>query len=491
VTAIVLCTLNAKWEHASFGLRSLRANLGELMEASVIVERTIHDRASDVVEELLAHQPRIVGLGVYVWNAPLMLEIVRQLKTLRPDLFVVVGGPEVSHEVDAQEICTRADFVVTGEGELAFRALCAQLLAGMRPLLRVLDGGRPALANVQMPYALYTDEDLRNRIVYVEASRGCPFTCEFCLSALDDGVRTFPLDAFLAEMGTLMERGLRRFKFVDRTFNLKIDDSARILAFFRERALAEPGLARELFLHFEMIPDRLPERLRQELVALSRGAGVSVQLEVGIQTFADDVAARIARRQDGARIVDNLGWLREHTDVHVHADLIVGLPGEDLASFGRGFDRLFTLAPNEIQVGVLKRLRGAPIKRHDAILQYSASAPYEVLATDALPFGDIQRLKRFARYFDLVHNSGRFPQTARLLLDGAPFAHMLALADWLWAETRATAGIAAARLATLLERHLVDARALDPVRVREAIQADVGRDRVSHLPRRQGLHAAR
>jgi radical SAM superfamily enzyme YgiQ (UPF0313 family) len=483
---IVLLTCNAKWEHASFGLRCLKAALGPLEERSVIVERTIHDRAGDLVEEVLAHAPRIVALGVYVWNAALMLEVVRTLKKVAPTVHVVLGGPEVSHEVDAQEICARADIVITGEGEDAFRALCERLL-GAAPLLsvthddKVIGGGKPDLSRTPLPYRLYTDDDLKNRIVYVEASRGCPFTCEFCLSALDDGVRVFPLEAFLTEMQRLLDRGLLRFKFVDRTFNLKIDDAARILTFFLERL--RPGL----FLHFEMVPDRLPERLRE---LLAKFPPHSVQLEVGIQTFDEGTSKNVSRKQDVLRIEENLRFLKAHTGVHVHADLIAGLPGEDLASFGRGFDRLWALGPEEIQIGILKRLRGAPLARHDAHMHYGDAPPYEVLRTDALSFVELQRLKRFARYFDLVANAGRFPHTLELLAADAPFSHLLAFSDWLWSTTRATSGIALDRLARLLEQHLVDVRGLDANAVRVALEQDLGRDRTAHLPKRQAHHAS-
>ena len=168
-------------------------------------------------------------------------------------------------------------------------------------------------------------------MIYVEASRGCPFKCEFCLSSLDVPVRNVPIDDFLAAMQKLLDRGVQNFKFVDRTFNLNLNISKSILQFFLERL--RPGL----FLHFEMIPDRLPEALRTIIQRFPAGV---LQFEVGVQTFNDEVSARISRRQDNAKLADNLRFLREETGVHVHADLIVGLPGEDVASFGVGFDRL-------------------------------------------------------------------------------------------------------------------------------------------------------
>ena len=206
-----------------------------------------------------------------------------------------------------------------------------------------------------LPYDEYTEEDLAHRVVYVEASRGCPFRCAFCLSALDRTAWAFDLPRFLAALERLYRRGARRFKFVDRTFNLKVDAAAQILQFFLDR-LAADGAG--LFVHFELIPDHLPARLR-ELVARFP-AGV-LQFEVGVQTFDPQVQARIQRTQDDARTEANLRWLVQHSRAHVHADLIFGLPGETLAGFARGFDRLLALGPQEIQLGVLKRLRGTPL----------------------------------------------------------------------------------------------------------------------------------
>jgi radical SAM superfamily enzyme YgiQ (UPF0313 family) len=514
VTPIVLATLNARWLHASFGLRCLKAALGPLRDRCAVIEGTLEDRPVDFVERLLAHEPRVIGLGVYVWNAELSLDVARLVKKLRPDVVLVVGGPEVTHEIEAQELCALADHVVKGEGEDAFRNVCERVLApAALPMVqeRIIDGGKPDLARIALPYALYDDVDLKDRVVYVEASRGCPFTCSFCLSALDDGVRTYPLDAFLREMGALYERGLRRFKFVDRTFNLKIDDASRILDFFLERVAASPATAAtpasahamtggtpvppgalsppELFVHFEMIPDRLPDALRDRLAKFPPGC---VQLEVGIQTFDDETCKRIARRQDNARVEENLRFLAAHTGVHVHADLIAGLPGEDLASFGRGFDRLLALGPEEIQVGILKRLRGAPLvadaARHpEWQLLFDDAPPYTVLRTSALSFHDVQRISRFARAFDLVHNSGRFPSTSRLLFttDDTPFSSFLAFSDWLFASAGTRHGIALARLSALVRTYLVDVAHADALTVDQALERDLGRDKVSHLPKRQ------
>ena len=266
---IVLTTFNARYAHAAFGLRYLHANLRGLRGRATIIEFDINTRPIDAIEKILAHNPRIVGVGVYIWNALESLQLVAELKRIRPDITVVIGGPEVSYEVDQQEICQLADYVICGEADLAFANLCEQILSSRRPLMRVIQSQPPefemknvqaeACTPVELPYDLYDDNDVAHRVIYVEASRGCPFKCEFCLSSLDVPVRNVPLEKFLPAMQRLLDRGVMHFKFVDRTFNLNLNIGRAILEFFRARY--RPGL----FLHFEMIPDRLPEALRESI----------------------------------------------------------------------------------------------------------------------------------------------------------------------------------------------------------------------------------
>ena len=467
---IVLSTLNAKYIHASFGLRYLLANLGELKSRACLVEFDINQRPLDIAEVLLARAPKIIGLGVYIWNVTETTELVAALKRLRPELIIVLGGPEVSFETDQQEIVRLADFVITGEADLKFAEVCGQLLRGERPQQKVIVAPLPAMTQLQLPYDLYAADDLAHRIIYVEASRGCPFTCEFCLSSLDVPVRAVDLERFLAALDGLLARGVKQFKFVDRTFNLNLNTSRAILEFLRARF--EPGM----FFHFEMVPDRLPEGLRELVKQFPAG---SLQFEVGIQTFNESVAALISRRQDYDRLAENLRFLRNETSVHVHADLIVGLPGESLASFGTGFDRLIALGPQEIQVGILKRLRGTPIVRHDQEwgMTYAAHPPYEILQTRLIPFAEMQRLRRFARYWDLVGNSGKFVATTPLIwkADGSPFAGFLKWSDWLFAQTGRTHGVALVRLMELLLDFLRAEAGVDPEEAKQALLADYRR----------------
>jgi hypothetical protein len=449
MSGIILTTINARYVHAALGLRYLRANMGPLRDTTTIREFVLGDRPADIAERLLADKPQLIGFGVYIWNVEETTRLIAIIKRVAPEVVVVVGGPEVSYETEEQRICALADYVVTGWGDITFPQLCADIMAGNRPSQKVHAGVQPKLADIALPYAEYTDEDIARRFIYVEASRGCPFKCEFCLSALDKTAWPFEQERFLAELKALYDRGARHFRFVDRTFNLKVAASLAILDFFLER------LSDDLFIHFELIPDHLPEKLKAAILRFPQGR---LHFEVGIQTWDEAVQARISRKQDNALAEANLRWLREESPALIHVDLIAGLPGEDLVTFGRGFNRLYALKPHEIQVGILKRLRGAPIDRHTVghAMRYSPDTPYVVLATDALSFNDVQRIVRFARYWDLVGNSGRFHRALPLLLADSPFARFMQFTDWLYGRTAKTHEFALEKLCGYLHDFLVE-----------------------------------
>ncbi len=465
---IILSTLNARYTHTSLGLRYLYANLGEYQQRAVIQEFTIAMRPLDIAEQLLASNPQIIGLGVYIWNVTETTELLGLLKAIAPETIVVLGGPEVSYECEGQKVTTLADYVITGAGETSFRQLCAQLLNGQRPSSRIISGEQVPLAQLALPYQHYTDEDLRTRAIYVEASRGCPFKCEFCLSALDKTAYPFELQRFLAEMDGLWQRGLRQFRFVDRTFNLKIQTTIAILDFFLER------LDAETFLHFELIPDHLPEALKERIARFPPG---SLQFEIGIQTFNPQVQSLISRKQDNAKSAENIRWLSGHSHAHLHTDLIFGLPGEDLQSFGEGFDRLIALKPHEIQLGILKRLRGAPIARHTEVFEmvYNPQPPYNILRTSLADFQTTQQMGRFARYWDMIGNSGRFECTLPLLLGEEPFARFWKLSEWLYAQAQQTHKIALPRLFVLVHEGGQSALHINRMELETALLEDYSR----------------
>jgi len=508
VPDIVLTTLNAKYIHAAFGLRYLLANLGDLQSRACLVEFDINQRPLDIAEVLLGRDPKIIGFGIYIWNVEPTTEVIAAIKRVRPDVKIILGGPEVSYETEEQKIVQLAHHVITGEADVKFAEVCRLLLnydVPLHPLPAVRGEGRgegfvlpkiipaelPDFSQIVLPYDRYTDDDIAHRIIYVEASRGCPFTCEFCLSSLDIPVRQVPLPALLEQLQRLLDRGVKQFKFVDRTFNLNVNVSKTILEFFLARY--QPGH----FFHFEMIPDRLPESLRAIIAKFPPG---TLQFEVGIQTFNGQVAGLIQRRQNYENLADNFHFLRNETGVHIHADLIAGLPGEILESFAAGFDRLVALGPQEIQVGILKRLRGTPIVRHDADWQmvYDPYPPYEILQNKLIDFATMQQLRRFARYWDLVANSGNFVETTPLIWSvgqasslspfkseksetgkkpvlHSPFHGFLRFSEWLHARTGRTDSIALVRLMELLFEFLTGELRLDARRVAETLWRDYQR----------------
>ena len=477
-TAIVLCTLNARYIHASLGLRCLLANMDRhgstgLRARTVLREFTVQREPQQVVDELLSALGErvvgkrcIVGFGVYIWNVVQTEAVLRLLRAQRPDIVLVLGGPEVSHETQRQTIVALADHVITGWGDVSFPRLCLALLHGPQPLMKVIAGVQPPLQDLELPYAEFSDTDLAQRVLYVEASRGCPFKCEFCLSSLDQTAWAFPLEPLLQALAQLHARGARNFKFVDRTFNLKVDASVRILQFFLER------LSADLRLHFELVPDRLPERLRVLLAQFPAGV---LQLEVGIQSFDEAVQQRISRRQDNASSEANLRWLLQNTAAHLHCDLIFGLPGESLAGFAAGFDRLHSIRPQEIQLGTLKLLRGTPIARHtvEYAMVYDSEPPYAVRQTGACDAATVQRFTRMARYWDLLANSGRFRRSLALLLrSDSPFFGFMDFSDWLWQASASTSGFTPEALTDRLFAYLQQRRHLPAQEARAALLED-------------------
>lgn len=408
MSKIVLSTLNSTYQHASFGLRYLFANMGGLQQNTQILEFTISQNPRDIVEKILNLNPQIVGFGVYIWNTQETLETISLIKKVAPQIKIILGGPEVSYETETQAHFHIADHIIKGEADFIFPDLCRKLLSDNRPQEVIIKGPQPNIADIQLPYELYTEHDLQNRILYVEASRGCPYKCEYCLSSLDVSVRNFPLESFLKSMQSLLDRGARTFKFVDRTFNLNPRISTQILEFFLSH------IEKGLFLHFEMVPDRLPDEIKNLIEKFPTG---SLQFEIGIQTWNPQVAANVSRRQDYQKVKENLRYLKQKTKVHTHVDLIVGLPGESLQSFSEGFDQLVELEPDEIQVGLLKRLKGTPIVRHDQQFQmiYSDHSPYQIIKNKDLNYFEMQNMTRFSKFWDLIANSGQFPATLEFL----------------------------------------------------------------------------
>jgi len=437
---IILATINAKWIHPSLALRLLKANLGLLQEQCDILEFALRQPMMEKVEPILAAQPRILGLSVSIWNHIATLELLEVLeKEWQQKPVVVLGGPEVSWLPEEAKIFRFADFVIRGEGEESFRTLCEDIIRedcrrkkNETAKTTFINQGDATvdMNEIALPYRFYTDEDLHRKLVYVEASRGCPFCCDFCQGGLRK-VHEFPLDPFLAEMETLINRGGRTFKFLDRTFNLDIDRAVKIMDFFLEKITA----GKPICVHFEMAPSRFPPALRESLRRFPPG---TLRLELGIQTL-NPVTSALVRRYGNSQSaekqakeeLETLKFLHAETNAIIHVDLIAGLPGEGLDSFGEGFDRLWLALtdsgspfdkPFEIQVGILKCLPGTPLARHNEPhkMRYSPKPPYEVVETGALPPAELARIKNYARFWETIVNRNPFPDLIPGLPPGKP-----------------------------------------------------------------------
>jgi len=465
---IILTTLNARYIHSAFGLRYLYANLGELQSIARIEEFSIQQRPIDIAEQLLKLRPRIIGFGVYIWNVTEVTKTVELLKQISPDTVIILGGPEVSHLPDKPAVVDIADYIVMGAAEKSFRDLCQLILFGNKPLQREIQSDELPLDQLQMPYRYYTDEDIKNRLIYVEASRGCPFKCEFCLSSLDKTSKPFELGRFFDEMDKLHQRGACNFKFIDRTFNLKASRTIAILEFFLQR------MSDVLYLHFEVVPDILSDDLK---AVIKRFPEHALQFEIGVQTFDEKIQGLINRKQDNAKTCKNLRWLRENTHAYIHADLIFGLPSDTLANFAKSFDQLVSLRPHEIQLGILKRLRGVPLNRHNEEyqLRYNPESPYNILCTRDIDFETMQRVNRFARYWDMIANSGRFNNTLPLILRDEPFNNFMQLSDCLYQTVGSTWNISLRRLFVLLFERLNNMEAIDESLLLETMKVDYER----------------
>lgn len=467
MSLIVLSTITARYSHCAFGLRYLRANLGKWREQTFIKEFHLKQSPLMVAENILQENPQIVGLGVYIWNVNEITEVAQIIKRVSPKTIVIIGGPEVSYEYEEMDIFKEADYLICGEGEKIFPLLIEKIMAGESPKQKVWKGNIDDLNSLILPYDEYTPEDIAHRIIYVESSRGCPFHCEFCLSAIKPDVRFFDRERFLNEMKKLIQRGAKNFTFVDRTFNIREEHALEIIQFFLNYA------KENMRIHFEIVPDKLSNRILEEFKKFPKGV---LHLEVGLQTINPKTQELISRRQNLSKTYEVLKFLKEQTGAKIHADLVAGMPAETWESFRDGFNFLIELAPQEIQLGILKRLRGARISRHIPPYQlaFAPFPPYEILQTSTLSFEQLQKLKRMARYLELYYNQGNFPQSLGLLwkTGDSPFDAFSAFSDYIWQKTGRTHELSLATLAHLLFSYLLFINKFPTDTIEKAIRED-------------------
>ena len=471
---IILTTFNARYAHSALSLRYLKANLKELEDKALIQEFVINENIQTIAEKILANSPKIVGISTYIWNAGDVSQLIKIIKKVAPEVVLILGGPEVSHTPHRVDFDS-ADYFVKGEGEISFYELCRDILHENYPKEKWVAPQVPKLKEITLPYHLYTDHDIEARRIYLEASRGCPYECEFCLSAIDERVRYFDIDALMGSIETLWQRGARDFRFIDRTFNLNMKIAMRLIDYFLAKE-------EEYFLHFEVIPDNFPEKLKVKIVQF---APASLQLEVGIQTLNPDVANTINRPLNIPKIIENIKFL-ESTHAHMHVDLIVGLPSESIESFAKNLEMLASLTKSEIQIGILKKLSGTTINRHDIDFKmvYDDTPPYDVLSTSEINFSQMQEMKRFARFWDVAYNSGNFNKTVRLLWsDATVYEGFMKFSNWVYAKSESTHKFSLERFGALIFEFLVGENLHEDLVVAQSLVDDIMKIEGRKLPK--------
>lgn len=443
---VLLVGLNAKYIHSSLALYTIGASCQAAGQPVEIAEYTINQELLHVLGDVAGYQPEVVGIACYIWNREMTLKLATALKKVLPAVRIVLGGPEASG--DAAAILRQnpsVDFVVQGEGEESLPELLTELAqAGTgRNVAGIavrhgegveLNGGVRVvekLDDLPFPYQEAQMAGLANRIIYYESSRGCPFDCSYCVSSLTRGVRTRSVEKVKEELRFFIKHGVKQVKFVDRTFNVRPEHYREIWC-----SLAKADTTANF--HFEIVADLLNS---EEIQWLSRVEPGRFQFEIGVQTLCEPALTAIGRCNDWARLSDNVRNLRQGGNIHLHLDLIVGLPHEDLNSFRNSFNAVYSLQPNMLQIGFLKLLPGTRIRTEAAEYDYVCldHAPYETLSNHWLTYRDIRRLKQLEEVFEQTYNSGRFSRTLAFLIrfcaGGDAFAFYQALTAW-WEQQK-------------------------------------------------------
>ena len=416
---VVLSTLNSKFIHSSLALRYLKAYGEAHGQAYDIVEYTINMPVLHILSDITEHDIDVLGFACYIWNIEMTLHVVDMVKAVRPNIKIVLGGPEVSFTADELlERCPNIDYIVQGEGEEAFHALVTALQLGNDGLDPVIPGVRGRrngsilgsteavevsdLSTIPFPYTEEDMDDLEHKIIYYESSRGCPFSCQYCLSGNKNTVRFFPQERTLEELQWFIDHGVKQVKFVDRTFNCAPHHHRPLMEFMRDSDT-------DMNFHLEMEPELMTEWETNILCETPPGR---IQIEVGVQSTHKKTLDAINRYNDWPYIQKSIRPIIQAGRTHVHMDLIVGLPHEDFNRFGQSFNDLFSLQPHALQIGFLKLLKGSGVRRM-CEYKYVADplAPYEVLSTHVLPYDDVRFLKYFEDVFERFYNSERFRTT--------------------------------------------------------------------------------
>ena len=435
---ILLAAINAKYIHSNLAVYSLRAYARKYIEETKIAEYTINQPVDEILMNIYTHRPDILCFSCYLWNISYVEQLIQEIPKVLPDTKIWLGGPEVSY--NAGEMLAEypgLTGIICGEGEETFLELMDYYHTGTDLseicgiVYRGKDGNivqtlpRPVLDLSTVPFVYEHIEDFRNRIIYYESSRGCPFSCSYCLSSIDKCLRFRDLDLVKREIQFFIDHEVPQVKFVDRTFNCRHDHAMTVWKYIKEH---DRGITN---FHFEIAADLLNEEEIELIQSMRPGL---IQLEIGIQSANGETISEIKRKMDLEKVERTVSEIRGNRNVHQHLDLIAGLPYEDYDSFARSFDRVYSMRPDQLQLGFLKVLKGSLMheKTQEYGLVYQDRPPYEVLSTKWLPYADVIRLKNIEEMVEVYYNSGQFRNTMEHVekeFTGA-FAMYSALADY-------------------------------------------------------------
>lgn len=428
---VLLAAINAKYIHSNLGIYSLKTygekmlkewGLAEQVEIS-LAEYTINHQMEQILQDIYKRKPDVIGFSCYIWNISYVKMILADIKKVLPDVKIWAGGPEVSYHAEAflkEE--PAVDLVMMGEGEITFAHFLKALLEGedlkQVPglMLRKDDGTFTDtgfrqvmdMSQIPFPYAFMDMKELEHRIIYYESSRGCPFSCAYCLSSIDKKLRFRSLDLVLPELEWFLQAKVPQVKFVDRTFNCKKSHAMAIWQYIRDH---DNGITN---FHFEIAADLLD---KDELDLLSTMRPGLVQLEIGVQSTNEKTLETIRRKTDIGEIRQITAAINSWHNIHQHLDLIAGLPWEDIESFKKSFNDVYKMEPEQLQLGFLKVLKGSYMEEliPDCDLLYSTAPPYEVLQTKWLSYGDVLELKDIEEMTEVHYNSRQFTCTLKEL----------------------------------------------------------------------------
>ena len=432
---ILLATLHAKYVHSSLALPYLASACADLAGMRFeILELTVNEQQDTLLSRLHEAAGDVVLFSCYIWNTELTLKLASDLKQIAPDSVIVLGGPEVSF--GAFELMARnraVDFIVRGEGEASVRELL-QALRDHLPLDEIAGisyrDGEEVVANPEREAIAELDRipspfaaglvDLAKPLVYFETSRGCPFSCAFCMSSIDQGVRSFTMERIESDLRILIESGVRTVKLVDRTFNYDAGRANQIWRFILEQKAT-------CIFHFEIAAELLTD---DNLALLATVPPGQFRFEIGVQSSGEETLAKVERRSNLGALFDQVRRLKAETRLTVHLDLVAGLPGETLSGFMGSLQGLLELRPDHIQVEPLKVMKGTPMRgiARKERYAYAEAAPYKVLTTPWLSFSEIRRIEGISRLLDLLYNSGRFAASLEVLGEDGPLSEVFAAA---------------------------------------------------------------